>query len=111
MFVTSVLWITVESQHFCESYNRSNGKVMAFTDIHSDGILLIIGSDFWKITTNESVLSFESEVRLPNDSSETLGGQYLFAIGIRKHDLKADEFAFYKVLNYLFIFIKNTEMF
>ena len=107
VLVFCVIWMTANTQHFCESYEENNQKMIVYNGAELDFLLFIIETKYWKIRIAEkgTELKFVTEDKLPIGSSDLLSDQYMFAINIQGKKSTTKYVAFYKVLNEFSIFL------
>lgn len=81
MIVLNLIGETSTAQDFCESYRKSNRQMIIYSDVKSfSDVFLIIDTNYWLIRINDTDLEFESEDRIPLNSSHSLNKRYSFAI-------------------------------
>ena len=116
--VFCVIWMTANTQHFCESYKEKNQKMIVYNDADRGFLLFIIDKKYWKIRVaeNGTELQFSTEDKVPIGSSDLLLNDYRFAVKIvifSKSSTKPQKLylsksvAFYKVLNVFLIFVNK----
>lgn len=93
----NLIGLKSEAQDFCQSYLQNNRQMIIYSDVESlSVVLLIIDTNYWTLKVSNTELAFESEDRLPLNSSPLLHNNYSLAI---KPDLSLDrKVAFFDVL-------------
>ena len=97
----SILWITVKTNNFCDSFVENDNKMIVL----SDEKMLIIGDKYWTLNVSNRELRIVDEDRVPNNSS-LLNNDYLYAFNSMFSNIssRSEWFGkvFYNVMNMFF---------
>ena len=76
--------MTANTQHFCQSYEENNQKMIVYNDAELDFLLFIINGKYWKIRVaeNGTELEFTTEDKVPIGSNDLLSDEYEFAFKV-----------------------------
>ena len=107
VLVFCVIWMTANTQHFCQSYEENNQKMIVYNDADLNFILFIIDKKYWKIRVaeNGTELEFATEDKHPIGSNDLLSDEYSFATKSVLSPTTTNLVVFYKVLNVFLIFL------